>query len=270
MRAEGPDSGKDNTMKPKPRIRPRAGRSRIGAPRTWADAVRVFLDHHRTRRRSELTLRWYRADLDLFAAWFKESRGEEPALAAIDAEALLDFQEHLAGKVIEGKGGATGRKLKRKPKPATINRRLSAVKSLVTWGVRNGFREEVPDPPPNLAMPPRVIKSLDPARQRKLLKEIERRNDHRTRAIVLILLHTGMRVAEACALTWSSVDLTRGKSAVTIAGKGGKVRTVELSREGRAAFADLRKRTLADFGPDHVGGLDPVLVSARRDAAGGP
>src|SRR3954451_18077919 len=109
-------------MRPRPRAEPKPGRSRIAAPRTWADAVRVFLDHHRTRRRSELTLRWYRADLDRFAAWYKESRGEEPSLTAIDAEALLDFQEHLAGKVSEGKGGAAGKKPKRKSKPATINR----------------------------------------------------------------------------------------------------------------------------------------------------
>ena len=201
----------------------RISRGRIAPPKTWADTVTRFIDHHRTRRRSELTLRWYRADLDLFAAWYREARGEEPALAAIDAEALLDFQEHLAGRVIEAKDPATGKKVKaRKPKPATINRRLSAVKSLIAWAVRNGFREEVLDPPPNLALPPRVIKSLDPARQRKLLKEIERRNDHRAREVVLILLHTGMRVAELCALTWGQVDLTRGKSAVTIAGKGGK------------------------------------------------
>src|SRR3954469_22116559 len=146
-------------MRPRARTQPKTGRSRITPPKTWADAVRAFLDHHRTRRRSELTLRWYRADLDLFAAWFKESRGEEPSHTAIDAEALLDFQEHMAGKVIEGKDGATGKKLKRKPKPATINRRLSAVKSLISWAVRNGFREAVLDPPPNLAMPPRVIKS---------------------------------------------------------------------------------------------------------------
>src|SRR3954470_24130858 len=106
MRGQRPDLGKDNTVKPKTRTRPAAGRSRIGAPRSWADAVRAFLDHHRTRRRSELTLRWYRADLDRFAAWFEQSRGEEPSLGAIDAEALLDFQEDLAGKVIGGKDGA--------------------------------------------------------------------------------------------------------------------------------------------------------------------
>src|SRR4051794_17332485 len=139
------------------RSQPKAGRSRIAPPRTWEDAVTRFIDHHRTRRRSELTLRWYRADLDQFAVWHREARGEAPSLAAIDAEVMLDFQEHLAGKVIEGKDGATGKTLKRKPKPATINRRLSAVKSLIAWGIRNGFREVVFDAPPNLALPPRVI-----------------------------------------------------------------------------------------------------------------
>ena len=77
----------------------------------------------------------------------------------------------------------------------------------IITGPRNGEQATARrclDPPPNLALPPRVIKSLDPARQRKLLKEIERRNDHRARAVVLILLHTGMRVAELCALTWAT------------------------------------------------------------------
>src|SRR3954447_24111030 len=116
-------------MPPRARTRPAPGRSRVAPPRTWAEAVTRFIDHHRTRRRSELTLKWYRADLDLFAAWHREARGGEPALDALDAEALLDFQEDLKGRVIGAKDPATGKVVKaRKPKPATINRRVSALK----------------------------------------------------------------------------------------------------------------------------------------------
>src|SRR4051794_9331749 len=148
MRGEGPDLRTYNMD--------RTARPRIAPPRTWPDAVTRFIDHHRTRRRSELTLRWYRADLDLFTAWHRESRGQEPDYRAIDAEVMLDFQEHLAGKVIGARGPAKGKAVKaRKPKPATINRRVSALKSLISWAVRNGFREEVLDAPSNLAMPPR-------------------------------------------------------------------------------------------------------------------
>jgi integrase/recombinase XerC len=258
-------------MRPRTRSEPRPGRAKTTAPKEWPDAVRAFLDHHRLRRRSELTLRWYQADLDQFAAWYRKARGCEPGYRDIDAEDMLDFQEHLAGKVIKVKDGRTGKMVPaREPKPATVNRRLSAVKSLIAWAVRNRYREEVLDAPPNVKQEPRAIKSLDAAQQAKLLKEIGRRGDRRARAVVLILIHTGLRVREFCGLSWIKVDLTRGRSAVTIEGKGGKIRTVELSRDGRTAFLDLRKRIADDHGPDHLGPLDPVLVSARRDAAGGP
>src|SRR3954454_23033548 len=109
-------------MGPRKRGGPRPGRSRPAPPRTRSDAVGRFIDHHRTRRRSELTLRWYRADLDLFAAWHRKARGEDPSLPAIDSEALLDFQDHPKGRVIEATDPTTGKKVKaRKPKPATIN-----------------------------------------------------------------------------------------------------------------------------------------------------
>src|SRR3954452_10171965 len=112
----------------------RTARPRIAPQRTWDDAVTRFIDHHRTRRRSELTLRWYAADLAAFAAWHREARGGEPSLAAIDEEALLDFQDDRKARTIETTDPKTKKVLKRKPKPATINRRRSAVKSLVAWG----------------------------------------------------------------------------------------------------------------------------------------
>src|SRR3954462_8338620 len=124
MRADGARIRTYNMGRPRARADAKPGRSKVAPPRTWPDAVTRFIDHHRTRRRSELTLRWYRADLDLFTAWHRESRGREPDYRAIDAEVMLDFQEHLAGRVIGVKGPGTGKKVKaRKSKPATINRR---------------------------------------------------------------------------------------------------------------------------------------------------
>src|SRR3954451_17889882 len=105
------------TRKPGPTPDPRPPRQRLSPPKTWEETVNRFLKHHRTKGRSELTLGWYRDDLDLFTAWYKDARGREPRHADIDAEALLDFQEHLAGRVIEVKDKATGKSVKdRKPK----------------------------------------------------------------------------------------------------------------------------------------------------------
>src|SRR3954449_4030639 len=97
----------------RPKAGPKAGRPRVAPPKTWEDTVTRFIDSHRTRRRSELTLRWYAADLALFAAWHRAARGEDPSLGAIDAEALLDFLDHLRDRGVETKGQATGRKATR-------------------------------------------------------------------------------------------------------------------------------------------------------------
>src|SRR3954449_8348483 len=95
----------------RPKASPKAGRPRIAPPKTWEDTVTRFIDSHRTRRRSELTLRWYSADLAVFAAWYRTARGEDPALGAIDAEALLDFMDHLKSRAIESTDPKTGRKV---------------------------------------------------------------------------------------------------------------------------------------------------------------
>src|SRR3954471_19912712 len=84
----------------------RTARGRIAPPRSWDDTVTRFIDHHRTRRRSELTLRWYAADLAAFAAWHREARGADPSLESIDAEGLLNFRDHLEARTIEAGGGA--------------------------------------------------------------------------------------------------------------------------------------------------------------------
>ena len=77
----------------------------------------------------------------------------------------------------------------------------------------------------------------------------------RTRAVVLVLIHTGMRIEEFSLLVWGRVDLTRGGSSVTVEGKGGKMCVVELDREGRAAFLALWKliEGMTSWGPTTSG-----------------
>src|SRR4051812_28093802 len=119
MRIEGSDLRTYN-MGPKTGADAKPSKTKTSPPKTWEDAVSRFINHHRTRRRSELTLRWYQNDLDAFAGWHREARGEAPSLAAIDAECMLDFQDHLKGRVIETKDPTSRKVLGRKPKPATI------------------------------------------------------------------------------------------------------------------------------------------------------
>jgi integrase len=64
----------------------------------------------------------------------------------------------------------------------------------------------------------------------------QRLSDVRDRALVTFLLHTGLRAAEAAALTWGSIDEGPPPS-LTIEGKGRVVRTVPVSTEASKALA---------------------------------
>src|SRR5512142_1385271 len=59
-------------------------------------------------------------------------------------------------------------------------------------------------------------------------------------AVVRLLLNTGLRVQELCALTWKDVALSERKGLLTVRqGKGGKHRQVPLNHDARAALAAL-------------------------------
>ncbi|GAC1367334.1 MAG: hypothetical protein NVSMB42_27230 [Herpetosiphon sp.] len=83
----------------------------------------------------------------------------------------------------------------------------------------------------------RAPKALSPTQQDALLKAA-RRGRHAARApIISLLLHTGLRVAELCALTWG--DLAGGERSGQLrvrVGKGGVARTVPLNKPGRYVF----------------------------------
>lgn len=92
-------------------------------------------------------------------------------------------------------------------------------------------------------------------------------------AIVEVLLSTGVRAAELCALTRGSISREGREGVLTVHGKGGKTRTVRIASTALAAVdAYLLERDQADAGTDvvvagQVGGRstrnDPLFLSSR-------
>lgn len=92
-------------------------------------------------------------------------------------------------------------------------------------------------------------------------------------AIVEMLLSTGVRAAELCALTRGSISREGREGVLTVHGKGGKTRTVRIASTALAAVdAYLLERDQADAGTDvvvagQVGGRstrnDPLFLSSR-------
>lgn len=59
------------------------------------------------------------------------------------------------------------------------------------------------------------------------------------RAVFEVLLSTGLRVSELCALQWEDIDM--GSGVIQVVGKGGKVRPVFLSGQAKLALSDLKE-----------------------------
>jgi integrase/recombinase XerD len=91
----------------------------------------------------------------------------------------------------------------------------------------------------------------------------------RNQTLLRIMLDTGLRVSEACALRWRDIDTTTGQLMVR-QGKGAKDRTLWIGDEDLATLQSWRERQARDVAgtPEHVfttlegGPVSPRYVGA--------
>ena len=117
---------------------------------------------------------------------------------------------------------------------ASVNRALVSLRRCFDWLVRNGHADTNPAKQvKELRRQPLAPKGLDQAEVRRLLREIELRQDVRAAAIFSLLLYTGCRVSDLVNLELQDVDLgERGGAVVFRFGKSRKQRTVPLPLVG--------------------------------------
>ena len=171
----------------------------------------------------------YRREVIAFARWL----GSESTAADATADAIDGYQiacEHLA--------------------PATIGKKLSAIRSWCRWCQRKRLRLD--DPTLEIEWPdredpiPRAL-SADELRRLEVALDIplplldrkKRRVRARDRRIVLLMLYCGLRRAEVAGLLWKDIDLDA--LALTVrreVAKGGRPRVIPLHDR---VVADLRE-----------------------------
>jgi site-specific recombinase XerD len=190
---------------------------------------------------SDATRRAYRFDLEPFVAWLGV-RGV--ALEDVDARVVTEFTAEL---------GRDRRKLA----PATIARKLAAVRSFLRHA--NGAAR-VPD----TARGPRRTRRLPHAPRSAEVESVldAVRGDGplalRNRALLELVYSAGLRSREAVLLDLQDVDFEQEH--VHVRGKGGKERIVPLGEEAAYWLA----RYLRDARPELVRGAEnAVFVSAR-------
>jgi integrase/recombinase XerC len=187
--------------------------------------IEAFLQDLARAGRSPRTLAGYRKDLADFAAWMEGRYGEAFDPKATLPEDLRDYRQHLLSV--------------RRRAPATINRRVSALRAFFAFLAARG---EIPSNPaarlPGVRQARAAPKALSDAELRRLLREARRSSNPLHRAVILLLAHTGLRGSELCALRLSDVALSERKGKIVVRGKGEKVREVPLNAEAREALRE--------------------------------
>ena len=142
-------------------------------------------------------------------------------------------------------------------KPSTINAKIAALTHLLKW-----LGHTVPDwiqRPSRSRSLPKTLGRRELARLRKAVSESE---DPLAMPVSTLMLDTGLRVSELCALDIDDID-KEDLSALVIGGKGEKDRTVlftQSSVEVLESWEPIRERRLRG---GHDRGLRAVFVSSR-------
>ena len=170
------------------------------------------------------TQKAFRTDLRKFACWFSTANSEAFRIDRVTVRDLIDFRNYLRRE----KGQAI----------ATVNRALVAVRRFFDWLVDHNHVESNPAKSvKELRRQQLAPKGLSRSQVRKLLREVELRNDIRTAAIFALFLYTGCRVSDLVNLELPDLLIgDRSGSAILKHGKGSKQRSVPLPLPCRKAL----------------------------------
>jgi len=193
------------------------------------EAVESFLDSRHTL--SPATQRGYTINLTIFATWC-EAHGL--ALEQLTAKHVRQFVEDVSKR--------PGLKGSEHLHSATISKYAINVKTFLAWCSRDEeFEDSVSVKVVNHIALPRieqqVIERFTPEQLQALLRATDKQlYDVRDKAIVSVLIDTGIRAAELCGLVLKCVWLDSDDSYIRVLGKGRKEREVPLGRAARIAL----------------------------------
>jgi len=188
------------------------------------------------RGSSAKTIAAYRSDLARYMDWFRQVNRQAFSLDLLTSVDLRAYRAHALQ--VE------------QVKPATWNRRRAALGMLCRYARQIGAISYDPlagvQPAEQVKAPPRWLVRSD---QQRILRQLERSvNAARTpaarvqalrdQAMVLLMLHAGLREGEIVALDWGAINVSpRSGRIVVRRGKGDKRREIPLSAEVRRALA---------------------------------
>ena len=136
----------------------------ISDPQTMSDDLAAFLLDLQGEDLSVHTVRNYQVDLAGFGRWFTESTGEPFAAKAVTPTDVRDYKAHLV--TVERRA------------PATVNRRLAALRKFCLWAKGRRLITELPtDPVKGVTAAPRSPNPWGKRKGDRLIRLAHRRGE---------------------------------------------------------------------------------------------
>jgi integrase/recombinase XerC len=177
---------------------------------------------------SPASIKAYLCDLRKFIRWYEDTTGVHPKTAAVIRLDIVEFRNYLERSA--------------RQQPATINRALASLSVYFTWAV--GKRHILSNPVDGvntIKEQPHDPKWLERHDLYALVRAVSdrKRPSRRDHAIIVLLIHTGLRVSQACRLDIEDLTIRDRSGVVRVRqGKGNKYRDVPLNATVRNALKD--------------------------------
>jgi len=212
------------------------GSSGLGPTRDCAEDAKL-IELWLSMKTSRHTRRAYTADIAAFLTF-----AGKPLIAVT----LIDVQA-WAGHL--GQGSL---------KPASQNRAVTALKSLLSFAQETGYL------PFNVGAAIKLQPNRDGLAQRileesEVAKLIEAAPEGRNRVLLKLLYVSGVRVSEVCGLKWCDAFVRPQGGQITVFGKGGKTRTILLKPKVWEQLLSIKKEAAK--------AADPIFPSRKGGEA---
>ena len=209
--------------------------------------VEHYLRHKYRRNCKSNTLKQAATSLEQFLSFFANSGNI--VLEQISREDIEAFVEALQDRGL---------------KPSTVNTRLRNVYAFIRFLIieYRGFDYGLMERKVKLKLPDRLPRAIDPQHLEQLLSVLDNCRD---RALILLLLRTGMRIGELLNCKLEDIDLTEQKILIYQSNKTSVGRAVYYSADAhQALLAWLRARDPLKQPLFYGRGANPLCYEAAR------
>ena len=204
--------------------------------------VNGFVLTKQTEGKSPRTVEYYHDNLKRFL-WYAERQGWSDDTRLLTEWQIREFLGYVATETnrwgLEDNGSETSR---HNASHSTVHHYFVVLSCFFNWVIQEGFIEENPMTRINMAKPkPKVIipYSSEETKRMLILCDYDYENNakflgSRNRAIILVLLDTGIRPSELIGMKLSDINSDKGH--IKVSGKGAKERVVRIGKTTRKAL----------------------------------